>query len=139
MKPVDAQNRSGTPTVVLAASRVQLGFNYAWAFARYGLYFGPHVPNPTLPMPAPALPTSDADLAVGAAGLLSSSAGQSEDRATERWVDAFEGHMRWLNTKLKMSVVRVFLLCNAINWGNVDASGRFQPPPYLHLRFRFHF
>jgi hypothetical protein len=113
---------------------VQLGFNYAWAFNKYGLYFGPHVPNPTLPMPAPAMPASDADLAAAAGVAL-----PGEDMSIERWVDGFEDHMRWLNTTLQISVVRIFLLCNAINWGGVDASGRFRPPPYLHLRFRLHF
>jgi hypothetical protein len=134
MKPVDANKPDGVTNVVLSPSRPKIGFNYAWAFNKYGLYFGPHVPNPTLPMPAPTMPTNDADLAAAALIAL-----PNEDASIEKWVDAFEGHMRWLKDKLKMSVVRVFLLCNAINWGSVDASGRFQPPPYLHLRFRYHF
>jgi hypothetical protein len=139
MTPVDAKNRDGTPTVILAPPRVQLGFNYAWGFSRYGLYFGPHVPNPILPLPAPTVPTDEADWPAVAGPVLRNAEGKEEDRATERWVGAFEGHMRWLKTKLKITVVRAFLLCNAINWGDVDASGRFRPPSYLHLRFRYHF
>jgi len=40
--------------------------------------------------------------------------------------------------KLGVSCVRIFLLCNALNWGQLDSTGQFQPPPYLHPRFRAH-
>ena len=66
MKPIDANKPDGVTNVVLSPSRPKIGFNYAWAFNKYGLYFGPHVPNPTLPLPAPTLPTNDADLAAAA-------------------------------------------------------------------------
>ncbi len=102
-----------------------LGISYPWAFNKYGLYFGPHVVNPVLPAIAPTdplTPLPNEDMGMG-----------------EAWVKCFSDNVSFLRHQLQISVVRVFLLCNAQNWGTVDASGVFQPPSYLHPRFRYHF
>lgn len=112
---------------------LKLGFNYPWAFDKYGLFFGIHRANPELsPEPPPPERATDPVLA--------------EEMAIERWVDVFQARMSFLREQLGVSVVRIFLFCNAINWGRLvtrsdpfgGRSVRLEPPPYLHPRFRFH-
>ncbi len=110
-----------------------LGFNYAWAYNKYGLYFGPFWPNPVLPPQPPSDPAEPLTQKDRFGNDL------QEDPMATGWLPSFSRNVSYLRRQLQISVVRVFLLCNGQNWGGVDASGAFKPPPYLHPRFRYHF
>jgi hypothetical protein len=129
---------SQTTITAVGMQPVMIGYNYPWAFNKYGLYFGPHVPNPDLPPDKPTVPTDESLLKSEALKTVKSGA-LEEEMWMEKWLDALPGHLGYLHRKLGVSVVRLFLLCNAINWGGVDEQGSFKPPKYLHLRFRYHF
>jgi hypothetical protein len=132
---------SQTNITAVGTPRMKLGYNYTWAFDKYGLWFGPHMENPVLP-PQPALsdgppetwPTAqirDARYAVKSP--------RPEYAEVDGWVDVLPDRFGYLHNKLQIDVVRIFLLCNAQNYGSLDGSGTYQPPQYLHPRFRWHF
>jgi len=50
------------------------------------------------------------------------------------WLGELERNLEVLRQRLGMKVVRLFLLCNAWNYGRVEA-GRFAPPQHLHPAF----
>lgn len=101
-----------------------VGFNYTWAFNRYGTYFGVHKANPELPASPPAAPTEP--VAPG------------EEMVQENWLPEFRKNLVHFS-RVEISVVRVFLLCNGLNWGTVEGTpGRVVPPKYLHPRFLYH-
>jgi hypothetical protein len=112
---------------------LQIGFNYMWAFDKYGLFFGIHRANPDLPADKPSRERASDPV-------------DKEEMSIERWVGVFQERMNFLRDRLKVSVVRIFLFCNAINWGKLvtqnepegGKSVRLQAPPYLHPRFPFH-
>ncbi len=120
---------------------MKLGYNFMWAFNRYGTYFGPHHGNPILP-PEPEWDPADPPEGWSTERIRSKKYEVHDEEYLpqwDTWVEAFAGHMRYLRNNLKVDVVRIFLLCNALNYGTLDQSGIYQPPAYLHPRFRWHF
>jgi len=52
---------------------------------------------------------------------------------------SFEQNLTQLKDKFGVRHVRMMLMCNAINWGSTDSSGKLVKPPYLHPRFIAYF
>lgn len=109
---------------------MQLGFNYPWAFNKYGFYFGLHLEEPTL-LSSPA----NSSFPLGNLDPLSEVPG--EEMWMEQWLPEFLQRAIYLKTNLNVSVIRIFLMCNALNWGKT-VDGVLIAPPYLHPRFIYH-
>lgn len=75
-----------------------IGYNYPWAFNKYGLYFGPHAGEPWM----------------------------------DRWLDFYAQNLLEARD-LGFEVVRIFLLCNGQNYGELPSGSApgepsFRPP-----------
>ena len=114
---------SPQPTSGSSKRTMEVGFNYAWAWNIYGQYFGG---GEKIPGSHPSM---------------------------DRWTKDLQTNLRRLKTDLNIRHVRIFLLCNANNYGTVVAGGkktiggkpihnfkrdRFTPPSSLHPKYLEH-
>ena len=121
-------------------THMKLGYNFMWAENHYGLYFGPHFENPKLRSENRWDTATDSPRKWDVSKMRETRYEvEKELMGLDRWVDVFAARMRYLRNTLKIEVVRVFLLCNAQNYGSLSASGAYQPPDFLHPRFIWHF
>lgn len=126
-------------TITAVAKRTcEVGVNYEWAFDKYGLYFGLHRGDPALPATKPddpfaAVPNEQFDFESWIEGGGTVKDAKGNDVSAH---GSFEQNLVELRA-LGVHHIRIFLLCNAFNWG-APVAGSFQPPPYLHPRFTQH-
>lgn len=59
------------------------------------------------------------------------------NRAMDLWTTNLQANLHYLRSELNILVVRIFLLCNACNYGTVTRGG-FMPPATLHPKFVEH-
>jgi len=83
------------PITAVGVSRTIVGLNYAWAFNKYGLYFGPHPKEPWM----------------------------------DDWIECFDDNLQMMKEQLGVRLVRIFLLCNGQNLGQIDGSGKWMFKP----------
>lgn len=119
-----------TQATVRGKPRMQVLYNYPCGLVQYGTYLGIHKANPKLPATPPP-PNDPVD---------------NEFMPIENWLFApagssgpgpFEKNLTELKS-IGVTHVRLFLMCNAFNWGTI-VDGKLEAPPYLHPRFMVHF
>ncbi len=86
---------------------MRVGVNYMWGYDKYGYYFGPHWRYGE----GPREPWMDG------------------------WLVDFENNLVEWKRELRVDVVRIFLLCNLQNFGNVGDDGRWVPPATIDDRY----
>jgi hypothetical protein len=127
-----------TQTTIRGATRCQVMLNYPVGFKQYGLHFGLHAASLALPATPPANPFTPV---------------KGEFMPIQKWLffsdpligppaqtGPFEQNLVQLRDQFGVRHVRLFLMCNAVNWGTTDPStGKLLAPPYLHPRFIVYF
>lgn len=86
-----------------------IGYNYPWAFNKYGLYFGPHQREGEAVAPGPSY--------------------------LDKWTVYFRRNLQILKEQYGVQVVRIFLMCNMFSWGGVSKSGKWRPPKTLDPKY----
>jgi len=107
------------PGVPAIPPKMEVGYNYPWAFNRYGTHIGPRDDPPK---------GIDSDVAV------------FRDITTHPPEGSLAKNLTFIRDELKIKKVRMFLLCNAWNYGDrpLVPKGIFRVPD-LHPLFLKHF